>query len=343
MAAERRRWSWRSAIRLALLLALLAFVTLALVNRWHEVRPVLARLSPWAVAGAMAAVLANVLCSMLAWRAALAGLGARLPLRAGMRVYFLGQLGKYVPGSVWPLVAQTELGRQYGVPRRSSGAALLIAMLTVLATGLAVAAAGLPLLGSAAYAGYRWALLVLPFALVVLCPPLLNRLIALALRLTRREPIPVRLRLGGVARVTGWSLVSWALLGLHVWVLALSVGAARGVSGWFEVTAAFAGAWCVGFLLIIAPAGAGAREAALLVLLHPVMPAAAAVVVALTSRLVATAADLAWGLVALAARRTRGALSPGDAPSPGQAGGPAAAEPLHQAQAAPAEAPRLNG
>jgi uncharacterized membrane protein YbhN (UPF0104 family) len=305
LAADRSRRSWRTAIRLAVLLALLAFVALALVDRWQEVRPVLTRLSPWAVTGAMTAVLASLFCSFLAWRAALAGLGSRLPLRAAMRVFFLGQLGKYVPGSVWPLVAQTELGRQYGVPRRSSGAALVIATLTVLASGLAVAAAGLPLLGSDAYARYTWTLLVLPVALVALWPPVLNRLIALALRLTRREPMPVRLTLDAVARVTGWSLAAWGLLGVHLWILALSIGAGGRVPGLLEATAAFAGAWCIGFLLIIAPAGAGAREAALVFLLHPVMPATAAAVVALTSRLVATAADVVWGLVALGAERNR--------------------------------------
>ena len=34
---------------------------------------------------------------------------------------FLGQLGKYVPGSVWPVLAQMELGAGYGLSRASVG------------------------------------------------------------------------------------------------------------------------------------------------------------------------------------------------------------------------------
>ncbi len=41
-------------------------------------------------------------------------LGSPLPPAGSLRVFFLGQLGKYVPGSVWPAVAQMELGRDYG-------------------------------------------------------------------------------------------------------------------------------------------------------------------------------------------------------------------------------------
>jgi hypothetical protein len=57
--------------------------------------------------------------------------------------------------------------------------------------------------------------------------------------------------------------------------------------------------------VIVAPVGAGAREAALVFLLQPTIPPTEAAVVALTSRLVVTAADLIWGLVALGAERRR--------------------------------------
>jgi hypothetical protein len=286
------------------LLTVLAFVAVVLVARWQEVRAVLARLSLAAVGLAIVAVLGSLLCSFLGWRAALAGLGSRLPLGGAMRVFFLGQLGKYVPGSVWSVVAQVELGRDYGVPRRSSGTAVVIATLTALATGLAVAGAGLLLLGPDAYGGYAWTLLMLPVALVVLWPPVLNRLIAVVLRLARRDPMPTSLDLGAIVRVAGWSLAAWALFGIHVWILALGVGAG-GASLLLKATAAYAAAWCIGFLLVVAPAGAGAREAALVFLLHPTMPSTEATVIALTSRLVVTVADMVWGLVALGAERRR--------------------------------------
>jgi glycosyltransferase 2 family protein len=73
-----------------------------------------------------------------------------------------------------------------------------------------------------------------------------------------------------------------------------------------HATGAFAAAWCAGFLLVVAPAGAGAREAALILLLGGVLTGPQATVVAVVSRLLFVVGDLGWGGVALlAGRRAR--------------------------------------
>ena len=59
-------------------------------------------------------------------------------------------------------------------------------------------------------------------------------------------------------------------------------------------------------MLVLVPAGAVVREAALIVLLHPALTAGQATVVALASRLLLTVGDLGWGLLALLADRRRG-------------------------------------
>jgi glycosyltransferase 2 family protein len=286
------------------LLGLLAFTALALADNWQELRPLFGRLPPAAVGLALVAGLAGMFCSFRGWLAALSGLGSPLPFGGAMRVFFLGQLGKYVPGSVWSVLAQVELARGYGVPRSTSGAAMVVATLVTLVTGLGVAGAGLPLLGSDAVGRYAATLLALPVAALLLWPPMLNRLISWALRLARRAPLPVALDLGTVLRVAGWALAVWGCYGLHLWVLALGLGPG-GATLLVEATAAFACAWCIGFLVFLAPAGAGAREAALVFLLQPTLPPSAATVLALTSRLVVTVADLVGGLVAVIAERRR--------------------------------------
>ncbi len=293
----------RNLLRLLVLAAFGAVLLVVLARRWHEVRPLFHQLSVAGVALAALAVFSGISATFLCWRAVLTDLGSPLPLGGGMRVFFLGQLGKYLPGSLWPLLAQMELGRDYKVPRRSSGAAVAIFLLLILGTGLLVAAIALPLLGGDALRRYWWVLLVLPVAAVLLYPPVLNRLLGLALRLARREPMPNPLSLPGVLRAVGWGLVSWLLYGIHVWVLARMLGVA-GVGILPRSIGAFAAAWCVGFLVVIAPAGGGAREAALIVLLGTGVGAARATVIAVVSRLLFTVGDLGWGgVVALAVRR----------------------------------------
>jgi uncharacterized membrane protein YbhN (UPF0104 family) len=61
-------------------------------------------------------------------------------------------------------------------------------------------------------------------------------------------------------------------------------------------------AWTAGFLVLIVPAGAGAREAVLILALAPALPTAPATLLALLSRLLATVADLVWAAVGIALR-----------------------------------------
>jgi uncharacterized membrane protein YbhN (UPF0104 family) len=280
----------------------------ALAAQWGAVRPLLGQLSAPFLAAALAAVLAGILATFLCWREVLADLGGRLPVRAGARVFFLGQLGKYVPGSLWPVMAQMELGRDHQVPERASGSAVGVFLLVLVGTGLAVAAAAVPLLGPDAVHAYWWLLAVLPVALLLLVPRVLNRLLALVMRLGRRPPLPAPLSAGGVLRAVAWAMVSWVANGVHVWVLAGQFGAADPtlLAPLAMATGAFAAAWCAGFLLVVTPAGAGVREAALVLLLGGALTRPQATVVALVSRLLFVVGDLGWGAAALlAGRRAR--------------------------------------
>jgi len=98
----------------------------------------------------------------------------------------------------------------------------------------------------------------------------------------------------------------WLAFGAHAWVLASRLGA----DGLRDATTvgAFALAWVVGFLVVIAPAGAGPREAALVLALAPVMDTPDALVLALVSRVLMLVGD---GLVAaISAPRRRVAPPP---------------------------------
>jgi glycosyltransferase 2 family protein len=298
---------WRGVVRVAVSALFLAAIAVALAGQWQEARPLLGRLSAPSLLAALAAVLTGIWATFLSWRAGLTDLGAPLHLAGGMRVFFLGQLGKYLPGSIWPAVTQMRLGRDYRVPQRASGAAVVVFMLMVIGTGLLVGVPVIPLLGAGAAAEYRWLALMLPPAMLLAAPPVLNRLIALALRLARRPPLPAPLSFGGILRAAGWSIAAWLCYGVQVFVLARQLGAD---GGWLllllQCTGAFAVAFAAGLLLVVVPAGAGVREAALLLLLGPTITVPRAAVVAVVSRLLFILGDLAWaGAAVLAARRRR--------------------------------------
>jgi uncharacterized membrane protein YbhN (UPF0104 family) len=92
------------------------------------------------------------------WRRLLGHLGARPPLGRALRAYYLGQLGKYLPGKAWAVLLRGELARGPAQPggEVGLGLALLTAfyeVLTTMTSGALVAAVLFGLLGADAEAG----------------------------------------------------------------------------------------------------------------------------------------------------------------------------------------------
>jgi hypothetical protein len=247
--------------------------------------------------------MAGLGCMMLAWRALLADLGSPLRLPAAIRVMFVGQLGKYVPGAVWAVAAQVELARDYAVPRRRSATASLVSMAVTLVVGLVAAGLTLPLVSGHAVRHYWWVLAITPLAAACLYPPVVKFGLDRVLRVLGRAPLEGSVGRGGMVRALGWTTLGWLCYGAHAWFL-ISVFAGKSGHVFALSLGAYALAWAVGFLIIFFPGGIGPREVALIAVLAPVMPSGSALVVALASRVVMTVGDLAWAGAGLAIGRS---------------------------------------
>jgi uncharacterized membrane protein YbhN (UPF0104 family) len=282
-----------------------AAAAVAVVRRRDEIGEALALLSPATVAGAALAGVAYMVVTMLVWRAVLRDLGSPLPLGPATSLFFVSQLGKYLPGGVWNIAAATEMGVDHQIPRRRSLSVMLVATLISVSTGLALAVAVLPLAPPELAERLGAAFWLLPVFTVVLLPPVLNRLLGLALRLLRRPPLEHPVTGRGVLVAASWSLVAWLLVGLHVWLLATGVGLDRSVETLALATGGYALAWTIGFLVVFVPAGIGVREAVLAAALSNQLDAGALVIVVLLSRAVLTLIDLLLGAVGLLVRRRR--------------------------------------
>jgi uncharacterized membrane protein YbhN (UPF0104 family) len=302
-------------VKLAFLAVALGFCAYGLYSQRTEVAKALGHFAWDTLLGSFAAGLAALACMMQAWCALLADLGSRLPPPAAIRVYFISALGKYLPGAVWAVAAQVELGRDHHVPRQRSASASVVAMLITLAAGLLTASVALPLSSAHAVHTYWWALILLVPALAGLYPPLTGYLLDRALRLTRRAPLERRMSAAGMSRAVGWSLLGWAFFGVHAWLLVVGV-TGRGVDVLPVAAGAYALAWAVGFIAIPIPGGVGLREAVFVVALAPVMARPSAIVVAVMSRLVLTVADLAWAAAAGALGRRARPGGTGTDPAP---------------------------
>jgi uncharacterized membrane protein YbhN (UPF0104 family) len=303
LAAVPRALSSRP-VRIGFVVAAVVLGALAVADEWQEVRRDLARLSPAVLVVAFAAGGAAIAVGMVMWHLLLADLGSPLPHRAAGRVLFVSQLGKYLPGSVWPVLAQMELGRDHGVPRRRSATAFALLTLFNLVTAMLVATATLPFTAGDEVRQFRWMFLLAIGLVALLHPRLLNPLLNRVLRAAKRPPLERPLTARGVAVIGLVGIGQWLLFGLHAWLLTVELGGVAGASAPLAL-GGFALAWSVGYLFIFAPAGVGVREVALAAALSPVLDRADAIVVAVVSRVVLTLADFALAGLAAAGMRGR--------------------------------------
>ena len=282
----------------------------AIATEWQGVRSALLTLDWPSVVLSFVAAFAGTVTSLMAWRALLADEGHPLPVLVAGRIFFVGQLGKYLPGSVWSIVMQMELAKSAGVQRGRAFTTSLAWVGLSLSTALCMGVLGFPVLASA-HAEQVWVLVaLLPFALVASAPPVLTRLVNLVLRIMRKGPLPRALSWRGVLTACAWLAATWVLFGLHLWLLANALGA-PGLSGITRCIGGFALAMAAGVVFVFAPSGAGVREALIVAALSPVMTTGQALGIAVVSRALFILADVtSAGAAALsAARRVRGGLA----------------------------------
>jgi uncharacterized membrane protein YbhN (UPF0104 family) len=289
--------------RIVFVTVILAVAAITLAKTWDDVRATVLLTSPIDLLASGGLVLAGLSLSVLTWRRCLLEMGSRVVLSAASRIYLLGQLGKYLPGSVWALFAQTEIGRAAGVPRARGFAASVVAVAVNTAVGLALGVAILPG-ASELGVGYTWALVgIAVLCAAALAPPVLTRLVNFGITTINRPPLERPVAWRGIGVASAWSGASYVAYGLSVWVLAVSVGAPAGQSLLLCV-AGVPLAMIAGLVVFIAPSGLGVREAALVAALTPVLEPSQGLAVALLARLVFTAADFVAAL-AVVPLRTR--------------------------------------
>lgn len=271
-----------------------------------------------AVVGSFLAAAAGLGAAGMAWRSLLCGVGAPLNVPGAARIFFTGQIGKYIPGAVWAYLAHAKLGREHGVPASRTTAASALFVVAHCATGAVVAGLVLPFTSAESLDRFGWVALLAPLLLAALHPRLVLPVLRLIHRVLGRGTAPQQVSGIAVLSALGWLSVTW--LGYGVSMLLLLAPVVREDSKALLPAFALGGfalAWTVGFLaagmLVVSPAGLGIREFVLLALLGPVVASGGAVAaVVVLSRVVHTVADGVWALLGTSLRPPEGAGYPDD-------------------------------
>ena len=116
----------KRALSVVLALAGLGFVAVLLVRHWEEAEAALADASAGWLLLALPSAAAGIVAVALGWARIVGG-----DRRALVAAFFAGEIGKYVPGGIWPVVGRAERAVALGVERKAAYRSVVVSLVAV--------------------------------------------------------------------------------------------------------------------------------------------------------------------------------------------------------------------
>ena len=291
-------WRW------ALSLLVLAAVAWQLVVAGKDLAANPVALAPLPLLGAVAGLATYLVVACELWRRLVLALGARIGYLDAFAVVFRSNLAKYLPGGVWNLVGRVVLAEKAGVPKLACTISLLMETACQVVGAMVVGLLTLPVFATGTLADPRLLAVAILAVALGMHPRVLNGWLALGQRLTGRELPRLPFGYGFILVMLTCYALNWLLLGSAFALLGQALsGATLALPKLGLLVGAFAVAWNFGVFAFFLPAGLGAREAVLLMLLGTAFPPGWPAALALVARVWFTLAEVAaFGLATWLAR-----------------------------------------
>lgn len=299
------------AAQLIFAAAIIWYAFRALSGQWEAAAARLAALDvDWLlVAIATLIVLLTYVLLIDTWRRILIAWRAFIPFGAAARIWFVSNLGKYIPGKIWSIAAMGVMAREHSVsPVTAAGSSILVQLVTI-ASGIGVVL----VTGARAIEQPILAFVVASviIASMAATPLILPAVVRWAAGMVGREvvvpPLPARAVWVAFFRAT----LSWVAYGVafQLFVRGVLGETAGGVTSYIAV---YAASYIIGLLALFAPGGAVVRESAMVagMLRLGLAVEADALAVAIASRLWLTVVELLPALAYLAIGRRVSSSTP---------------------------------
>jgi len=303
MSSVARTWFRRLLQVAGLTAAVWYLVATALAHR-ADLAAVPIRLRVLPLAAASALTMATWFLLVRTWSRSLRWWGDALPFGGAVRIWFITNLSRFVPGAIWQFAHVSAEALTARISPVAATGAILFQQLVLLGTGVALTVSLAPVLPTAV-TGTTNPVLSLGLtslgvlAVIILLPvaaPTLERWSSRLLKRDIKWPAPTRREM---TAYVGTLVLPWIAYGVAFWLFGWGlIGDAA--PGLLPAAAVFIGSYVAGIIAVFAPGGLGVREAAMVILLSPITGAAPALLLAIASRLWLVALEILTALGVLA-------------------------------------------
>jgi uncharacterized membrane protein YbhN (UPF0104 family) len=199
--------------------------------------------------------------------------GAHLGLKKGFSIHFLSQVGKYVPGKIWALMGKYSLSRKCGLTPAQTGQGLLLETVFIVLGSLMTFIPLIPMVAGDIGLGVGTGMIIAAGLAVLLLgsvhPAVFSRLTRLVARVMKSDYNQRKCSFSEMLRLLPVYAVLFLALGAAYWFLCLSFGLKI---PFFPGVFIYPAAMGIGYIVIFAPGGFGARELTTVWLVHLAVP-----------------------------------------------------------------------
>jgi hypothetical protein len=226
-----------------------------------------------------------------------------IKLRSALRMFFLANLARYIPGGVWQFAGLSALAATEGASPSAAAMGVILMQIATLATGAAITLSAAPRFVAPWTRGLGIiGQLVLACVLVALLVVVLPRALPhIRRRLERRFKRPIPLPAPPPAEFAVFvvrAALGWIMYGVAFWLFSRALLGDGAPTAWIAATA-YVASYLVGLLVIFAPGGIVVREGTLVLCLQGAIGARPALILAISSRLWLVAMELGAALTML--------------------------------------------
>lgn len=228
-------------------------------------------------------------------------LGGNLSFQEGLKIYFLTNLGRYLPGSIWHFAGRTVWLVERNISKRAAMSSLALEQGATLGASLVIGV--LSIIG---LMPPNRKSIFLFFGLLVILLITYKIIFRWAINNFGLGQNPTGISAQSKQRridlLPLMYLSFWIIYGLGIYTLAQAIYSFPfSILQMFQTVGIVALAWAVGYLSLAVPGGVGVREGMLVLLLSNFLPVPVASIIALFSRGIQIAAEVLWVTVAVSA------------------------------------------
>lgn len=277
---------------------ILYFMIRSLAKSFSQIGTCRLEVSYWRVIASFGVLGVLFLIYGLMWKYILSRFGYRLTFSRSMRIWFLSQAGRYIPGKVWFALGRIYLCERSGIPRGVAAVAIAYELSLVLASALVVfgiASVCVPVVGFMSYAMGTALIVVI---LLVSHPGVLRWII----RRFSKISADFNVKYTDTLKIFVIYILCWVVYGIGFYLVSTAFRIPARLPD-FKVTTSLEAliamiginsvSWAGGLLSVITPAGLGVREGISGMLLLNLVEKPYPVLIPLIARLWVTIAEIA--------------------------------------------------